>query len=130
MSRPSTQCHKIWIEQCEAAEDIRKRYGQQRTLDYLIGEKLFNFVMASEGRPEFAAELPLFVREIHLLFAPEDLREYLDHIERTKVLAPRGPDLETDDLDDEVEEEPWLENPIMGAEELLRFSRVRQILLE
>ena len=34
------------------------------------------------------------------------------------------------DLDDEVEKEPWLENPIMGAEELLRFSRARQILLE
>jgi len=56
MSRLSTEYHKIWIEQCEAAEDIRKRYGQQRALDYLIGEKLFNFVMASEGRPEFAAE--------------------------------------------------------------------------
>jgi hypothetical protein len=23
---------------------------------------------------------------------------------------------------------PWLENPVMGAEELLRFSRVRQLL--
>ena len=70
MSRPSTQCHKIWIEQCEAAEDIRKRYGQQRALDYLIADKLFNFVMASERRPEFAAELPLFVRKIRLLLRP------------------------------------------------------------
>jgi hypothetical protein len=74
--------------------------------------------------------MPLFVTKIRLLFASADFREYLDDLERTKILATRGPDLETDDLDDEVEKEPWLENPIMGAEELLRFSRARQILLE
>jgi hypothetical protein len=33
-----------------------------------------------------------------------------------------------DELDDPDEAEPWLENPVMGAEELLRFSRVRQLL--
>jgi hypothetical protein len=40
------------------------------------------------------------------------------------------PDLERDELDDpdEDEPEPWLENPVMGAEELLRFARVRQLL--
>ena len=30
--------------------------------------------------------------------------------------------------EDLEEEEDWLENPVMGAEELLRFSRVRQLL--
>jgi hypothetical protein len=33
-----------------------------------------------------------------------------------------------DELDDPDEDEPLLENPVMGAEELLRFSRVRQLL--
>ena len=33
-----------------------------------------------------------------------------------------------DDLDEEDDEEPWLENPVMGAEELVRFFRVRQLL--
>ena len=30
---------------------------------------------------------------------------------------------DVDEVDDPDEDEPWLENPVMGAEELLRFSR-------
>jgi len=33
-----------------------------------------------------------------------------------------------DDSDEEGDDEDWLENPVMGAEELLRFSRIRQLL--
>jgi hypothetical protein len=33
-----------------------------------------------------------------------------------------------DELDDTDENEPLLENPVMGAEELLRFFRARQLL--
>jgi hypothetical protein len=33
--------HKIWMEQCEAAEDIRLRYGPQAAFDYVVGEELF-----------------------------------------------------------------------------------------
>jgi hypothetical protein len=62
------------------------------------------------------------------LFTAGEIREYLDHLERTKYLAPPEPELEIDDLDDETEEEPGLENPVLGAAELLRFSRVRQLL--
>jgi hypothetical protein len=128
MSSSSTEFHKIWIEQCAATQDIRENFGLKDALDYLIGEKLFSFVMASERDPEFAAELPAFVAEIRRLFAPGEIREYLDHLERAKYLAPPEPDLESDDLDDETEEEPWLENPVLGAAELLRFSRIRQLL--
>jgi hypothetical protein len=32
------------------------------------------------------------------------------------------------ELDNPDEDEPLLENPVMGAEELLRFFRVRQLL--
>ena len=128
MSSSSTEFHKIWIEQCAATQDIRENFGLKDALDYLIGEKLFSFVMASERDPEFAVELPAFVAEIRRLFAPGEIREYLDHLERAKYLAPPEPDLESDDLDDETEEEPWLENPVLGAAELLRFSRIRQLL--
>jgi hypothetical protein len=128
MSSSSTDFHKIWIEQCAATEGIRENFGLTDALDYLIGEKLFTFVMASEQAPEFAAELPAFVAEIRRLFTAGEIREYLDHLERTKYLAPPEPDLDEDDLDDEAEEEPWLENPVLGAAELLRFSRIRQLL--
>jgi hypothetical protein len=128
MTSPPTEFHKIWIEQSAATEDIRERFGLNYALDYLIGEKLFAFVTASEQDPEFAAELPAFVSAIRRLFTAGEIREYLDHLERTKYLAPQEPDLEIDGLDDEPEEEPELENPVLGAAELLRFSRVRQLL--
>jgi hypothetical protein len=128
MSSSSIEFHKIWIDQCNATEDIRDHFGLEGALDYLIGEKLFTFLTASERDPRFAAEVPAFVAEIRRLFTAAEIRDYLDHLERTKYLAPPDPDLEIDDLDDEIEDEPWPENPVMGAEELLRFSRVRQLL--
>ena len=123
MSHSSTAFHKIWIEQCAATEDIRERFGTNNALDYLIGEKLFTFVTASEQNADFAAELPAFVAAIQRLFSAEEIRAYLDHLERTKVLAPPEPEIEDGD-----QEEPWPANPVLGAAELLRFSRIRQLL--
>jgi hypothetical protein len=123
----SIQFHKIWIEQCEATEGIRDRFGLEDALDYLIGEKLFHFVQAAEQHPEFAAELPAFVAEVQRLFTAGQIRDYLDDLEKRKYLAPREPDLDPDDLNED-DEEVWLENPVMGAEELLRFFRIRQLL--
>jgi hypothetical protein len=130
MSSPPIEFHQIWIEQCAATEAIRERFGSQNALDYLIGEKIFSFVGALERDPDFAAELPAFVAEVRRLFTAEEIRGYLDQLERTKFLAPPDPDLEMDHPDDDPEEEPWPENPVLGAEELLRFSRVRQLLQE
>ena len=133
MSSSTTEFHKIWIEQCAATEDIRDHFGLPSALDYLIGEKLFSFLRAAEQDPLFAAEVPNFIREIRRLFAAEVICDYLARLEKAKYLAPLDPDLEMDDLNelddpDEDEPEPWLENPVMGAEELLRFARVRQLL--
>jgi hypothetical protein len=128
MSSSPIEFHKAWIDQCAAAEGIRAHFGLENALDYLIGEKLFSFLMASEQDELFAQEIPAFVEEIRRLFTVDEISAYLDHLERTKYLAPHDPDLDIEDPDDEVEEEPWLENPIMGAEELLRFSRASQLL--
>ena len=124
----SIQFHKIWVEQCEATEGIRERFGLDDALNYLIGDKLFHFVQAAEQHPEFAAELPAFIAEILRLFTASQIRNYLDDLENRKYLAPREPDPALDDLDEEDDEEPWLENPVIGAEELLRFFRIRQLL--
>jgi hypothetical protein len=123
MSHSSTEFHKIWIEQCAATEDIREQFGTKNALDYLIGEKLFTFVEAAERDSEFAAQLPAFVAAIQRLFPAEEIREYLDHLENTKFLAPPEPEIEDGD-----EDEPWPANPVLGAAELLRFSRIRQLL--
>ncbi len=131
MSSVPIAFHKIWIDQCAATEDIRDNFGSRSALDYLIGEKLFSFLGAAERDPLFAAEVPAFIIEIRRLFTAEEIHDYLDRLEHTKYLAPSDQDLEMEDLDeldDPDEDEPWLENPVMGAEELLRFSRVRQLL--
>jgi hypothetical protein len=128
MSGPSLEAHKIWIEQCAATEGIRERFGLESALDYLIGEKIFNFVMAAERDPDFAAELPAFMAEIRRLFTAEEIQSYLDRLERTKFLAPEEPEWEFNNPDEEAEDDPWPDNPVLGAQELLRFSRVRQLL--
>jgi len=123
MSHSSTEFHKIWIEQCAATEDIRDQFGTKSALDYLIGEKIFTFVEGAEQDSEFAAELPAFVTAIQRLFSAEEIRAYLDHLERAKFLAHSESEIEEGD-----EEEPWPANPVLGAQELLRFSRIRQLL--
>ena len=52
--------HKVWIQQCEAAGDIRLRYGPTAAFDYVVAEKLLMFAEAAARRPEFARELPRF----------------------------------------------------------------------
>ena len=123
MSHSSTEFHKIWIEQCAATEDIREQFGTKSALDYLIGEKIFTFVEAAEQDSEFAAELLAFVTAIQRLFSAEEIRAYLDHLERAKFLAHSESEIEEGD-----EEEPWPANSVLGAQELLRFSRIRQLL--
>lgn len=129
MSDLSVEFHKIWIDQCAAAEDIRESFGLKNALDYLIGEKLLTFLMASEEDPKFAGEIPAFVHEIRRVFTASEIREYFDHLERNKFLAPADYDPDIDALDDEIEDTPWPGNPVKGAEELLRFCRARQLLL-
>jgi hypothetical protein len=64
MASNDIEFHKIWSEQCDATKEIHDLFGLQRALDYLIGEKLFNFAAVAKREQEFAAELPNFVAEI------------------------------------------------------------------
>jgi hypothetical protein len=70
------------------------------------------------------------VAEIRRIFSPSDIRHFLDELEREKYLAPA--DMEDDIIDDDEgdDEELYLENPVSGANELLRFLRIRQLLTE
>jgi hypothetical protein len=42
--------HEIWIEQCDAAQDIKLRYGLKAAFDYVVAEKLLNFASAAAVR--------------------------------------------------------------------------------
>jgi hypothetical protein len=72
----------IWIEQCDAAGDISAKFGLKASFDYLVGEKLMNFMEAAVRHPEFARELPRFVSEVRGTFNPELMHDHLARIER------------------------------------------------
>ena len=74
--------HEIWIEQCEAAQSIRERYGLRAAFDYLVIEKLLNFSEAATKHPTFALELPRFVSEVRNIFSMEELHSEIDRFEQ------------------------------------------------
>jgi hypothetical protein len=78
----SREAHKIWIEQCEAAQTIRGRFGLKAAFDYIVGEKLLNFAEASFRHRAFAQELPRFVSEVRRMFTSEEIAAELTRIER------------------------------------------------
>lgn len=80
--------HKIWIQQCEAAEGIREQFGAKDATRYLIGEKLFHFMEASHDRPEFAEELPKFITEIKRIIEPHEIVEFFDDLQAGDIPDP------------------------------------------
>lgn len=113
------KAHKIWIEQCEAAQTIKARFGLTAAFDYLVGEKLMSFAGAASRYPEFARELPRFVSEVRRMFAPDEIGAQLAQIERSQ--NERNVDvLEEDDL--------LPESPAAVAECVQQFMRVKELL--
>jgi hypothetical protein len=87
----------IWKQQCAAARNVRAQHGILSALDYLIGEKLLTYAEAAMTRPEFARELPGFVAEVRDIFSSEEIRHYLDHLERMTAIEDEQPANEDDE---------------------------------
>jgi len=63
-------------------------------------------VQAAEMRPEFAAQLPDFLKGIRRIVTAQQICTYLDDLERTRFLFPSEPEEDSaDDADDELEPE-------------------------
>jgi len=71
----------MWTEQCDATIGIRNAFGTQQALNYLIGEKLLDFIEAAESNEDFKNELPAFAARIRTLFGSEQLAAYLAPLE-------------------------------------------------
>jgi hypothetical protein len=87
MKSSARDFHRQWVAQCDAARNIRHRFGLVRALDYLVGEKLLHFVDASERHPHFKRELPHFLAEIKRLFSLTELGSYVGGLERRSSLS-------------------------------------------
>ena len=114
------KAHKIWIEQCEAAQTIKARFGLTAAFDYLVGEKLMSFASAASRYPDFARELPRFVSEVRRMFTPDEIGAQLAEIERSQ--NERNVDVS------EEEEDLLREGPAAVAECVQQFMLVKELL--
>ena len=113
--------HEIWKEQCEAARDIKLRFGLKAAFDYVVTEKLLNFVSAAADHPEFARVLPWFVSEVRRMFTPEQIRTHIARIEREQ----REKDANAmEDGDDEL----FRESPPTAAVRARHFATIKELL--
>jgi hypothetical protein len=112
----------IWKDQCDAASGVREQHGVVAALDYLIGEKLMTYAETAAGRPEFARELPQFVAEIRNIFSPEEIRLYVEHLERMDAQEEEA--LSAEDMDDDM----VIETPEERAARRARLARLKELL--
>ena len=113
------KAHNIWIEQCEAAQTIKARFGLTAAFDYLVGEKLMSFTSTASRHPDFARELPRFVSEVRRMFTPEEIRTHLVRLEREQRER---------DADVSEEDDPLAESPATAAERARQFVMIKEFL--
>ncbi|MYH37077.1 MAG: hypothetical protein F4027_00755 [Rhodospirillaceae bacterium] len=111
--------HEIWIDQCDAAETIRLRYGAQSAFDYVVGEKLLNFAEAAAEHSEFAEALPQFVSRVRGMFTPEEMAAHLPRAERRRR-----------EMDEAVEDDADMRfiRERAAVDRARQFARVRDML--
>jgi hypothetical protein len=119
------QARTVWTDQCAATSGIKKRFGAQSALDYLVSEKLMNFSEAAGDRREFARELPAFVAEVRRIFSWRELDEHLSRMERE--LERDG---EAERVDDADSVDDFADPPALVAVRKERFQIMKQMLLE
>jgi hypothetical protein len=122
----SRKFHEIWIEQCDAAHDIKRRYGVKAAFDYLVAEKLFNFAEAATTRPEFAKELPRFVGYVRDFFTQREIRSHLARIARERAEYAAVNDNEEGEFDDD--DELIRESPEEIAQLVRQFATIKDLL--
>lgn len=120
-----SEFHRIWIDQCAAAEGIRERFGVNDALRYLVGEKLLRFMEVSHERPEFAADLPQFVNRIQDLFETHEIVSFFAALEAGQVPDPaellNGGDSEGTEIDEDA--------IVHAAEKMLLVENARRLLV-
>ena len=109
----------IRMEQCDAAEGIRVRYGLKAALDYALGEKLLHFAEAAARHRDFAREMPRFVLRVRSMFSSEEITTPLARIKRERREAVVT-DVEANELD--------VEDPATLAERARQFEFVKELL--
>lgn len=124
---PPREFHKIWIDQCGAAEGIEADYGTEKAMGYLIGEKLLNFLEVAETKPEWRAEIPDFIARIKSIFEPWQIAEFLETPRRLGVLGHVADEEGHRTLRSQLDESQKVRE---DARNLMLFEWARELLVE
>jgi hypothetical protein len=116
----------IWIEQCDAARDIRDAWGTEKALGYLIGEKFLNYLQASDSSSDWAEKIPLFTDEIKRIFTVDELHTYFATTRRVGCAAHVATDEEYELMRDAG---MFGDDVVSGAADAILFERARALLL-
>ena len=116
----SRKFHVIWIGQCDAARDIKIRFGLKAAFDYVVTEKLLDFASAAADHPEFARELPRFVSAVRQMFTREEIRTHIARVERER----RERDANAAEDNDEL----FRESPAGVTEQARQFAIIKELL--
>jgi hypothetical protein len=117
--------YTLSMEQSEASLGIHERYGVERALGYLIGEKLIDFVRESGNDPLFKDQLPLFLQEVKRIFTQDEIRAYLDAVENT---GAEGHVLSPEDHEFMREAGVFTEDPVRAAQDVLIVEQLKELL--
>ena len=116
----------LWHEQCHAARGIKERFGSEKALGYLIGEKLLHFLRAADTHPGLAAELSHFAAAIKTVFEPWEIREYLCGVRR---LGASGHVLTEEQFEEMRAADVLDEDVERAAQDALLVERMKLLLL-
>lgn len=116
-----------WRRECTAAIGIIDRSGDDAALGYLIGDKFSTFLWAADRDPSLAGDVLFFAQAIKSIFAPSQVRAYLDRAHRLGPLAHAATDeqyealrtteaVEGGDLDDQLHD-------------IIRIEQIKKLLL-
>ena len=127
LDSPPRQFHKIWIEQCEAVEQIEGEYGTEKAMGYLIGEKLLNFLEVAERNPTWRAEVPHFIARIKAIFEPWRIAEFFETPRRLGALGHASDEEGHKLLRSQMDESEKVRE---DARNLMLFESARELLME
>jgi hypothetical protein len=70
-----------WIDECNVAISMKYKFGVTAAFDYVVAEKLLNFVSLASNDPDYARALPRFVYEVRQIFTPDEMGSQIARIE-------------------------------------------------
>lgn len=114
-----------WIDQCEAAENIREQFGAEKAIGYLVGEKFVTALRYARSHPDLAKEIPEFAARVRKNFETHELTAWFSTVRR---LGPLGHTVSDEEYQVLAATGAIGDNPVSGAEEVLALERARELL--